>query len=459
MTDENLSNKTETSQNPRISKPPLKPKEFFKYLGPAFIFTAAQIGGGELITVPLLGAYLGMVGLFLVPIIAFIKIFGQYYLVQYGVVRGKTFLQTCWDKKWLRWLFFGLMLGCILHSMLLAGLLGQTAGTIDFLIPFNVYFWVLVVVGIGFVIVFTRSYNILEKTATILLWLFLTLIVIVAILFWPGLDQWALAITPQLPTAIAGLETTSSVETIAVLFVVLGAGFGPTVSYIWYAKDKKMGMFEATDKGFDIEPEDLTLEEKERLLGWRKVVLYQNLVSAAILSIFSVMIWVAAAQTLHVEGARPVGWDLIPQMVKIFTLTYGEWSGILFIICGILALFSSVIGPLYGFSRLWEESFERFGIYRKYNISHELVYRICLIFFAVLPLLFVFLFPSPMWLFSTASMLTGPILGLLYIIPIYVTYIEMKDRAPELVPTRYWAIALAVFSGSMMFILAIIGLG
>ena len=94
-----------TAQEPRISKPPLELKEFLKYLGPAFIFTAAQIGGGELVTVPLLGAYFGMVGLFLVPLIAFIKVFGQYYLVQYGVVRGKTFLSTCWEKPWLRWLF------------------------------------------------------------------------------------------------------------------------------------------------------------------------------------------------------------------------------------------------------------------------------------------------------------------------------------------------------------------
>ena len=50
---------------PRISEPPKTLREFFSYLGPAFIFTAAQIGGGELITVPLLGAYFGMTGLFL----------------------------------------------------------------------------------------------------------------------------------------------------------------------------------------------------------------------------------------------------------------------------------------------------------------------------------------------------------------------------------------------------------
>ena len=452
------------STEPRISEPPRTVKEVFKYMGPAFIFTAAQIGGGELITVPLLGAYLGMQGIFLVIIIAYIKIFGQYYLVQYGVVTGKTFLQACWDKNWLKWLFFVLMLGCIFHSMLLAGLLGNIGGTINFVVPLSadstlsINLWILIVMGLGLLILATKSYKLLERTSTILLWIFIGLITLVAILFWPSIEQWIQGFTPQMPGPIEGLNTTSGIMTIAVLFVVLGAGFGPTVAYIWYAKDKKMGMFEAESKGFIIEPEDLTPEEIQRLKGWRSIVLYQNLVSATILTIFSMFIWIAAAQTLYPAGIRPEGWDIIPQMVAIFTSTYGEWSGILFIICGILALFSSVIGPLYGFARLWEESFEKLGIYKRYKIKKETVYRLCLLLFASFPLIFIFITGKPMWLFSMASILTGPILGIIYIIPIVITYLEMKKPAPELRPSRYWAMILAIFSGVMMIILSLLGL-
>ncbi len=459
MNAKDMSESKDSPQEPRISEPPKTLKEFFTYLGPAFIFTAAQIGGGELITVPLLGAYFGMRGLLLVPLIAFIKIFGQYYLVQYGVVRGKTFLETSWDKKWMRWMFFCLMGGCIFHSMLLAGLLGQTAGTVNFLIPVSIYFWIIVVTGLAFLIVFTKSYRLLEKSSTIMLWLLIALIVIVAILFWPSPEQWALGFTPQMPGPVKGLETTSGIMTVAVLFVVLGAGFGPTVSYIWYAKDKKMGMYEATAKGYDIAPKDLTMEERRRLKGWRDMVLYQNIVSAAILTIFSTFIWVAAAQTLYVRDIQPEGWTIIPQMVAIFTSTYGPWSGIVFILCAIFALFSSIIGPFYGFSRLWEESLEKFGIYKHFNIEKQTVYRICLIFFTLLPLIFIFIVARPMWLFSIASMLTGPILGLMYIIPIGISFIEMRKHAPELAPNRYWAIALAVISGILMIILSFLGLG
>ncbi|TFF63392.1 MAG: hypothetical protein EU521_01960 [Promethearchaeota archaeon] len=189
------------------------------------------------------------------------------------------------------------------------------------------------------------------------------------------------------------------------------------------------------------------------------MVLYQNIISASILTIFSTFIWVAAAQTLYVRDIKPEGWDLIPQMVQIFTSTYGEWSGILFILCGIFALFSSVIGPFYGFSRLWEESFEKLGLYKRYSIEKETVYRICLVFFTILPLIFIFLVARPMWLFSTASMLTGPILGLIYITPIFISYQEIKKDAPELAPTRYWAIFLAILSGVLMIILSLLGFG
>ncbi|TXT62174.1 MAG: conserved membrane protein of unknown function [Promethearchaeota archaeon] len=442
----------------RISQPPLTFREFLKWLGPAFIFTASQIGGGEFITIPLLGAYLGFTGLYLIPIIALVKIFGQFFLVQYGVIRGKTFLQTCWDKKWLRWLFFGLLIGCIFHSMLLSGLLGQTAGIFNFLVPLPINVWIIIIVIGGFVIVFSKSYKLLEKISTALLWIFLILITIVGILFWPSLEGWIAGFTPALPGAIAGLETTSTAETIAVLFVVLGSGFGPTVSYIWFAKDKKMGMFELDEQEIP-KPEELTQEERKRLQGWKKVILYQNLVSALILIVFSMMIWIAAAQTLHNKIIKPEGWDIVPQMVSIFTDIYGEWSGLVFILCGAIALFSSILGPLYGFSRLWEESFERLGLYNHIKWKRTTIYRVCLTFFTILPSVFILFIGRPMLLFSVASMLTGPILGLVFIFPIIISYLEMNHTAPELKPKRYWAIFLAFLSGILVIILSLVGLG
>ncbi|MFC7172316.1 hypothetical protein ACFQL0_00855 [Haloplanus litoreus] len=36
----------------RISEPPSTLKEFLSYMGPAWVFTASQIGGGEVLSVP-----------------------------------------------------------------------------------------------------------------------------------------------------------------------------------------------------------------------------------------------------------------------------------------------------------------------------------------------------------------------------------------------------------------------
>jgi hypothetical protein len=203
----------------------------------------------------------------------------------------------------------------------------------------------------------------------------------------------------------------------------------------------------------------LTEEERIRLKGWKKVILYQNLISAAILTMFSIFIWIAAAQTLYPKGIKPQKEGLIVEMVLIFTSTYGEWSGLIFVICGMTALFSSIIGPFYGFSRLWEESFEKLGIYNKFKVKRTTVYRLVLIMFSILPVIFIFIVQRPMWLFSLSGLLTGPVLGLLYIIPIIVLYLDMNKTAPELKPRRYIAIFLAFLSGILMIILSLIGLG
>jgi hypothetical protein len=149
-------------------------------------------------------------------------------------------------------------------------------------------------------------------------------------------------------------------------------------------------------------------------------------------------------------------------MSFVFGDQLGQWAVYLFIIAGVIALFTSILGPLYGFSRLWEEGFEQFGLYDKFKIKKKTVFRICLVFFTLLPFLYgissIFLGIKPMWLFSQASYLTGPILGLVYIIPIIVAYLVLKDKAPDLVPKRYWAIALAVISGVLMIILSLMSL-
>lgn len=433
----------------RISEPPESLKGFFDYMGPAWVFTASQIGGGEALSVPLGGAYLGMEGIWLIPLITFTKIFGQYYLVRYGVMSGDTFLAALHEQDWwLRWIFYYVFLGGLIYAMGLSGHLGETAGAFQEMIPVSIPFWMLVTVGLGLAVVLTKSYGLIEKLSTVLLWVFLVMIMFVSLLtmdVWgPNLGQ---AFIPGVPGHVSGLGV-GGWAFIATMFGWIGAGFGPTVSYVWFAKDKQMGMFEPLANGVEISKEDLTEEELEHLTGWGDIVLWQNIVSSVVLSVFSFFIWTAAAATLYTRGIEPGGFTVIPQMAGIFTAVYGEWSAAIFLLSIMFALFSTLIGPLYGMSRLWEDSFALHGLFEKYDIGRDTVFRMVVILFISIPLGLNLAIEAPMFLFALSGILFAPAVGLMYLAAIYLSYTDVDIS--ELRPRRTWAVALAVFAAVAM---------
>jgi len=443
-----------------ISEPPETLRGFFDYMGPAWVFTASQIGGGEALSVPVGGAYLGMEAIWLIPLITFTKIFGQYYLVRYGVMSGDTFLDALYDQPaWLRWIFYYVFLGGIVYAIGLSGHLGETAGAAQNLLPVSAIgglngtgFWMVVTVLAGLGIVLLRSYDLIERIATVLLWVFLLLIAAVSVL---TVGDWVGGLTtglvPTVPGYVNGLGV-GGIAFVATMFGWIGAGFGPTVSYVWFAKDKVMGMFEPQDKGFDVSREDLSEEEIERLKGWSDIVLWQNIVSSILLGVFSFFMWTAAAATLHgtsvVESGNLGGFEVIPQMATIFTSVYGDWSAIVFLLSVMAALFSTLIGPLYGMSRLWEDAFAIHGLFERTQISRETVFRATVVFFAVIPLALNLVIEAPLFLFSISGILFAPAVGLMYLAALYMSYDTVA--LPELKPQRTWAVGVALFAAAAL---------
>ena len=441
----------------RISEPPASLREFFSYMGPAWVFTASQIGGGEALSVPVGGAYLGMQAIWLIPLITFTKIFGQYYLVRYGVMSGNTFLDALYSQpKWLKWIFYYVFLGGLVYAIGLSGHLGETAGAAQNLLSVGAVgglsgtdFWMIITVVAGLGIVMLRSYEIIEKVSTVLLWSFLALIAFVSLF---TAEQWigglASGLVPSIPGYVDGLGV-GGLAFVATMFGWIGAGFGPTVAYVWFAKDKTMGMFEPKADGVNINKSDLSDEEISRLKGWGDMVLWQNMISSVILAVFSFFMWTAAAATLHgteiVASGELGGFEVVPQMAVIFTTVYGEWTAIIFLLSVMAALFSTLIGPLYGMSRLWEDAFAIHGVFDNYNITRETVFRLTVVLFAVIPLSLNILFEAPLFLFAISGILFAPAVGLMYLAALYMSYTDVDQ--PGLVPIRRWAVGLAVFAG------------
>jgi hypothetical protein len=200
-------------------------------------------------------------------------------------------------------------------------------------------------------------------------------------------------------------------------------------------------------------PSNLTIEEIENLKGWRDIILWQNIISSVLLALFSMMMWIASAQTLNKLGIRPTSFEAVPQMAQIFTTIYGEWSSMIFLLTVGTALFSSVIGPLYGMARLWEDSFAVHGLYEKFKIKRIWGFRITVILFALIPLIFSLSTEKPLFLFALSGVLFAPIIGLSYIGAIVLSFTDVIGR---LHPKRWWAILLALIGAVMTILSSII---
>jgi manganese transport protein len=437
----------------RVENPPSSFRAFLEYMGPTWVFTASQIGGGEVLSVPVIAAYLGMDAIWLIPVVGLTKIFGQFYLVSHAVMTGETFIDRLATKSWwLKWIFVYAILGGVFYAVGISGHLATTAGAFQSILPLSNELWMIALVVIAFLLVATRSYDLLEKASLITLWLFLGMVVTVAVMLIPPVSEWIGGLT-AFPGYVGSLGG-SGWYVIALSFGWTGAGFASTVAYVWFAKDKGMGMLEPYSDGSQLKREDLTDIELDNLRGWYRVVLYQNIIASVLLVGFSMALWVASAQTLHPQGIRPGGFGAVTQMAGIFTQFYGDWSGVVFLIAVSLALFSSIYAPAYGIPRLWEDAFGSLGGFERFAISRKRLYQTFVALFVLTPLVMNFVVGDPLILFAIGGILFAPIVGLLYLAAIYLLYTEISD--PRLLPQNKPVLVLALLAAATTILSAVL---
>lgn len=158
-----------------------------------------------------------MEGIWLIPLVGFTKIFSQFYLVSQGVVSGDTFQARLAEKPWyLRWIFYYVVLGRFFYAMGISGHLATTAGAWQTILPSSTAIWMVIVSLISLSLVITKQYDVIEKVSMVLLWIFLAMVLVVAILLFPSTQEWMTGFTsyPRQVDALGG----SGIFIIAVAF-------------------------------------------------------------------------------------------------------------------------------------------------------------------------------------------------------------------------------------------------
>lgn len=389
------------------------------------IFAACSIGTGELILTTRAASLYEWQFFWCVPLIIFCKAIATSIMLRYGTLTGLNFLRKIWEVKYLKWIIPYFMVSTVLYLAGIGAHMGVTAGTLDLLLPgvLTPQIWIGIVIILIAVISFGGAYSSLEKIMTALTLIISFGIIGGAVMVLPSISDLASGLIPGIPMDVAGDE---ALTTLIGMFGWLGAGWGPTLSYIWWAEEKGADMHSSREK---VKLADVSEKGLERLKGWLRIVHLDLSFSYAITFIVSLSLYITGATVLYPNDLHPEGLLLVKTLSSLFTDTIGAWAYFFFLISAFAVLLSSVIGVVDGLSRALKECMV---IMRPSTISSgKTMLKAFKIMAIGVPLLFLLLVERPIWLLLLSSMMFAPAIGIIFLVSTYLCQKLPKRLRPH----------------------------
>ena len=425
-----------------IPAPPKQWRDVLKWLGPGWVFAACMIGTGELILTTRAASLYQWGFLWCIPLITFCKAVSTSSMLRYGALTGRNFLRDLWKIKRLKWIVPYCLIASLLYLTGIGAHLGITAGTLNLLLPGSqsLQVWIMIVTALVAAITLLGIYGVLEKLMMVMTLTVSFIIIIVAVLIFPPITEMAAGLIPQIPPDATG--DTAFITWIGLLGW-LGAGWGPTIGYAWWAEEKGVGMFSANK---EVALDELAPQERQRLKGWLRPVYLDLSFSYLITFIVSSCLYIAGATVLYPRNLHPSGLFLVETLSTLFTETIGPWAYYVFLIGAFATIFSSVIGVVDGLSRSIEHCLRIIWPTWTSRVKNRTLRRGLTLTAIAIPLIFLLMVDRPIWLLLISSMLFAPAIGIIFLAS---TYLNLK-LPPELRPN--WIVVAVSIGTSVLLI-------
>lgn len=337
-----------------ILEPPVGWKHSLKHLGPGLILSASIVGSGELIATTTLGAQAGFALLWMVVFSTFVKVAVQIELARWTISTGQPAL-TGYNKVpphfgrlgWVNILWAIMALTKVLQ---IGGVVGGTAVAFSILLPIgddplatvSLGFWTALVVGVSIALLYSNSYNLIEKGAVVLvvIFSFVTVAIALGLPFTPfpySTEQILSGLTFAIPIGAVGAAIA--------MFGITGVGADELTFYTYWCVEKGYARYVGPNDGSD--------EWKRRANGWIAVMYKDAFVSWGIYTFGTLAFFIMGAAVLHPQGLVPAGNEMITTVSRMYTDTLGEWAGILFLVGAIAVLGSTLWASIPSWSRMY----------------------------------------------------------------------------------------------------------
>ncbi|TDD07184.1 divalent metal cation transporter [Saccharopolyspora terrae] len=428
-----------------IKEPPTGWAGSLRYLGPGLIVSASIVGSGELIATTALGAKVGFVLLWMVILSTAVKVAVQAELARWTILTGKPALTGFNEVPpkigKLGWINVLWILMALSKFLQIGGIVGGTASALSMLIPVggeplsatSLGVWTVIVVAGSIALLYSNSYNLIERGAFALVVVFsiATVVIALGLPFTPfsyGGDDVLSGLTFTIPAGAIGAAVA--------MFGITGVGADEITFYTYWCVEKGYARW--------VGPNDGSPEWKARAQGWIRVMYKDVFVSWIIYTVGTLAFFIMGAAVLNPQGLVLEGNEMITTLSQMYTDVIGEWAAIGFLIGAIAVLGSTLWASIPSWSRMYTNVLATLGVLDWNNpVAREKWVRG---FIVVLPILWGATYlsiSSPVVMVQIGGVATGIFLPA---VVIATWYLRKTQVDPELHGGRWFNLVLLVSS-------------
>jgi manganese transport protein len=326
------------SSSPEVREPPARLVGILTQIGPGLVVTGSVIGSGELINTPKRAAEFGFTLLWVVVLSCVIKWWLQVELGRYCLVNNLTTVQAVntlpgprWRKTHLIALLYGV---CYIFSMAtLAGILTATAGLLRDVFGGNILAWAVLTYAATVFLLYRGLYGTLETAVTIMVAGFSLSVLICLVLvqsspYRVAWSQLAEGLTFRIPPG-AGYAVIS-------LIGALGTTANEMFMYPYWILEG--GYARHVGPRNSAAPSDAWYH---RARGWLQVMKVDAFCATALATIVTLGYYLVGAAVL--SGRDVGGLDVVKDVSRLYTETFGAWSYGVFMFGAFCTLYSTLV--------------------------------------------------------------------------------------------------------------------
>ncbi len=332
-------------------------------IGPGLVWCGEYIGSGEVILSTRAGAIFGAAILW-VPVMAiftkyWIGLAGAHYTVTTGEGMVDMLGRAPGPRNWVIWpVFVGQICASSFSTAAVASVAGAFANNLIPGVPSAIFAALAVILVIA--VSWCDAFGPFKQMMSLLVLAIIVGTVAVAVTTWPGIGTVLHGVfgfnLPQTPPWAVELGiSTEPWREIMPLFGWAAGGFASQVWYTYWVIGAGYGMTKDRGYGKPLDEAQLaSLDEGDlkRIRGWRRAVTV-DASTAVILGILVTMAFMlAGAGILGPKQIAPDGADVAFQLSNIFSEQGGRIGAFLFIIAGLAAMISTMMGQFAGWPRL-----------------------------------------------------------------------------------------------------------